>query len=205
MFRQQIFCLHHNNMLSNKRTATIQRVARQRQQGIVVLEDIHDPHNAAAVLRSCEAFGIQQVYFIFDQEAKFNPEKIGKAASSSANKWLDFTIFNSAKKCLQNLHRKGFQTYATVITPDARSIFQTQFTRGKIALLFGNEHRGLSETTIKLAQHKLYIPMRGMVQSLNLSVTAAICLYELTRQRQGNHKTGLPKKDQTLLIKQWSK
>ena len=83
---------------TNRRLQKIQAVAKSRQNGVIVLEDIHDPHNAAAVLRTADAFGIQKIYFIFNKQERFNPRKIGKATSSSANKWLDFEVFTSAKE-----------------------------------------------------------------------------------------------------------
>lgn len=196
----------------------IRTSASRRQEGIVVLEDIYDPHNAAAVLRSCEAFGIQKVYFIqhhflkvksgagfiFEKGKKFNPKKIGKATSSSANKWLDFEVFDSTKKCFKKLKRQGYSIVATVLDDKAKSIFRTKFTKPKIALCIGNEHAGLSAEAIELSDQRIYIPMRGFVQSLNLSVTAAICLFELSRQRQESAKKFLlPRREQNLLIKNW--
>jgi len=191
---------------TQSRTERIKQVAAQRQNGVVVLEDIHDPHNAAAVLRTCEAFGFQKVFFIFGKQKKFNPKKIGKATSSSANKWLDFKIFDSTENCLRDLKKQGYTTYATVLDEKARTLFKASFTEPKTALLFGNEHSGLSETALKLADKKIYIPMKGFVQSLNLSVTAAICLYEVSRQRQRHlEKFLLGKKERLELQKNWLK
>ncbi|MDP2629082.1 MAG: RNA methyltransferase [Candidatus Harrisonbacteria bacterium] len=164
----------------------IARIKASRHKDlVVVLEDVHDPHNAAAVLRSCDAFSIGRVYFIFDQEKRYNPGKIGKASSSSANKWLDFEIFPSAEACFASLRAEGFKTFATVLDPEAQSLYETDFRKAKVALVFGNEQRGLSKKAIDLADHKLFIPMQGMVQSLNISVTAAICIFEANRQKKG--------------------
>lgn len=96
------------------RQEKIERVIENRREGVVVLEDIHDPHNAGAVCRSCDAFGWQKVYLIFDKEKQFNPKRIGKASSSSANKWLTFKIFKSTKECFEELKKDGFEIYATV-------------------------------------------------------------------------------------------
>lgn len=165
------------------RQEKIERMRKNRQEGVIVLEDIHDPHNAAAVWRSCDAFGFGKVYLIFEQEKKFNPKKVGKASSSSANKWLDFKIFTSTSECLKELKREGYEIMATILDEKAESLLTTKFENKKIAVMFGNEHRGLSEEAVRLADKKIYIPMRGMVQSLNLSVTAAIVMWEITRQR----------------------
>jgi tRNA (guanosine-2'-O-)-methyltransferase len=171
---------------------------------VIVLEDIHDPHNAAAVWRSCDGFGFQKVYLIFDQEKGFNPKKIGKASSSSANKWLDFKVFKSTKACLKALKNEGYKIFATVLDKEAVDIKNIKFNNLKIAILLGNEHRGLSETAIKLADEKIYIPMKGMVQSFNLSVTAAIVMYEVGRQRtKGKNIYGLSKEEKKEIGKRW--
>ena len=165
----------------SRREEKIKKVKEQRQLGMVILEDIHDPHNSAAVWRSCDAFGVGKVYLIFDKEKQFNPKKIGKASSSSANKWIDFEIFTSTEECLKKVKAEGFTVYATILNEEAKGIFETKFV-DKSAIMLGNEHRGLSEMAIKMADELVYIPMLGMVQSMNLSVTAGICLFEYTRQ-----------------------
>jgi tRNA (guanosine-2'-O-)-methyltransferase len=171
-----------------RRVEKIKRVISSRQRDlIVVLEDVHDPHNAAAVLRTAEAFGVPAVYFIFEQEKYYNPKRVGKSSSASANKWLEFKVFRSTEQCLYALKKLGYTIFATTVASGADSIFKCRF-RGKVALLFGNEHRGLSQQALSYSDRQLTIPMRGMVQSLNLSVTAAICIYELTRQRQASGK-----------------
>lgn len=160
------------------------KVVEQRQEGIIILEDIHDPHNAAAVIRTAEAFGFQKVYYIFDQEEKFNPRQVGKSSSSSANKWLDFKIFRSTKGCIDEVKNEGFEVIATLLDETAENLYKVKFEKKKLAIMLGNEHRGLSPTAAKMADRKIYLPMVGMVQSLNLSVTAAIMMYEVTRQRE---------------------
>ncbi len=167
--------------MGEERKAKIERMIANRSENVVVLEDIHDPHNAAAVYRSCDAFGIGKVYLIFDKEVPFDPKKVGKASSSSANKWLDFEVFRSTEDCLKKLHEEWFIVYATVLKEGAKNLQSTNFNLQKAAVMFGNEHRGLSETAVKMADELIYIPMKGMVQSLNLSVTAGIVLWELSK------------------------
>lgn len=162
----------------------MKNVVSKRQKGItVVLEDLHDPHNAAAVLRSCEGFGVQEVYFIFENQEEFNPRKIGKLSSGSANKWLDFRMYHSTEECITELHKKGYTVYATTLDDKAKSLYEADLREEKIALLFGNEHSGISEKASELSDYTMYIPMRGFVQSFNVSVTVSIFLFELTRQR----------------------
>lgn len=164
------------------RQRKIERVGKNRHQGIIVLEDIHDPHNAAAVWRSADCFGFGKIYLIFDQEKVFNPKKVGKASSSSANKWLDFEIFKSTAECYEKLKKDGYKIYVTVIDAEASKLQFSIFNFQKTAIVLGNEHRGVSQTAIDGADEKIYIPMMGMVQSLNLSVTAGIMMWEYGRQ-----------------------
>lgn len=170
--------------MEEQRKKRITNVVRNRQSGLtVVIEDIHDPHNGEAIIRTCEGLGIQSVHFIFEKEKPFNPRKIGKSSSSSANKWLDFYVYSSSSKCLNQLKKDGYLLVATTLTEVAESIITTQFAARKLAILVGNEHKGLSETALKLADKQVKIPMSGMVQSLNVSVATGIILYEVVRQR----------------------
>lgn len=191
---------------SDERTTKMMRVVQQRQQGIVVLQDIQDPHNAEAVLRNCDAFGFQEVWFIFEKATPFNPAKVGKATSSSANKWLDYRIFNDTTTCMQELRNQGYESYGTVLSETAVSMYKTDFTKPNIALLFGNESKGLSPEATALCDNHIMIPMHGMVQSLNLSVTAGIFLFEVTRQRtqKGIAAFNLSETRQTALLTNFS-
>lgn len=181
-----------------KRQEKIRKVIENRQEGVIVLENIADEHNAAAVWRSADAFGFQKIYLVFLVEKSFNPKKVGKKSSASANKWLSFKTFKSINKCYKELKNEGYKIYATVLDEDSKNLQSTIFlpeadqpladNLRKIALVFGNEHRGLSEEAIKGADEKIYIPMRGMVQSLNLSVSAGILMYEVSRQRSASAK-----------------
>ncbi len=154
----------------------------------VVLEDIHDPHNAAASFRSLDAFGVENVHLVFEQEEPFNPKKIGKESSSSANKWLNFTIWHSTDECLTFLRKQGYYLLATALSDQAELLPQVDLQQEKIAFLFGNEHRGLSSRALELADKQIIIPIYGFVQSLNLSVSVGIVMYELSRQRYWQSK-----------------
>ena len=169
--------------MNQEREQKIAALKKNKNELVVILEDIHDPHNAAAVWRSSDAFGVKKICLIFKEEKKFNPKTVGKTSSSSANKWLDFEIFDTTEECLKKIKSEGYKIYATILDKKSKSIFGTKFNK-KTAIMFGNEHRGLSIEAVKLADEKVYIPMRGMVQSLNLSVTAGICLFEYNRQKE---------------------
>lgn len=170
--------------MKQRRTDRITKVVKKRLPGIIViLEDIHDPHNAAAILRTCDAFGIQNVWFIFDKETPYNPRRIGKASSSSANKWLDFRVFSSTHECILALKQDGYTVYTTALSDRALSLDTCVFPQKNIAVIVGNEKNGVSETARTEADALLAIPMLGFVQSLNVSVAAAVVLWEITRQR----------------------
>ncbi len=189
-----------HNMASEKREKRIRDVVEQRQAGlVVVLEDIHDPHNAEAIFRSCDAFGVQDVYLIFNKEKPFNPQKIGNQSSSSANKWLTFHVFRSTEECVHELKEAGYMLVATAMKGD--SIFGSNLGERKLALLVGNEHSGLSDEALQMADLKITVPMRGMVESLNVSVASALFLFEITRQRSASGKKhALGKGEQATLV-----
>lgn len=171
-------------MPTPERLEKITNTCTQRRKGIIVLEDIHDKHNVEAVFRSCDAFGIQMLYIIFDKERPFDPRLVGKNSSSSANKWIDFKIFSKTEDAYAELKSQGYKIYATALTDEAASIYETNFiAQDKVAIALGNENRGLSKFAIDQADSCIIIPMLGMLQSLNLSVTASICMFELNRQR----------------------
>jgi len=171
-------------MPTDQRVNKLKRVAEARQAGLtVVIEDVFDPHNLGAISRSCDAFGIQQINVIFETHPEFDPKEVGKNSSTATNKWLDYRIHQGTEKALHRLKDEGWQLVAAALDPAAESIFEADLCAPRIALLFGNEKTGLSSTALKLADRKVMIPMRGIAQSMNVSVSAALCIYEVTRQR----------------------
>jgi tRNA (guanosine-2'-O-)-methyltransferase len=190
---------------TERRLERITKVVKSRQFTLrVVLENIHDPHNVSAIFRTCDAVGIPKVSLIYYQE-RF--PKIGKKSSASAFKWVEKEKFSSVSECYESLKKDGFIIYASSISDDALDLYKLDFKK-KIAIVLGNEHRGVSDEAAKLADKKFKISMYGMVQSLNVSVAAAIVLYEALRQRM---KKGFYKKSElsenTLqeIIEKWSR
>lgn len=171
--------------ISPRRLARFQQVAMSRQRGLIlVLEDISDPHNAAACLRSADAFGVQEVWFVFEKQKVFNPAKVGKVTSSSANKWLDYRIFRSVEECLKELKKKKYTIAVTVLQGEAKHLQSVKYAQyDRLALVMGNEHSGVSSGMREAADLLLTLPMRGFVESLNLSVATSLFLYEIVRQR----------------------
>lgn len=165
---------------STRRMEKIRKVLARRQPGLtVVMENIHDPHNVSAVFRTCDAVGVKKVELLYTLE-KF--PRIGRKSSSSANKWLEHRRHTSVTDCFRTLREEGFRIYATHLGSDSRSLYDLDLTQ-KVALVFGNEHRGVSEEAAASADANFQIPMVGMIQSLNVSVAAAVSLYEALRQR----------------------
>ena len=160
-------------------------VARRRQAGLtLLLEDVYDPHNLGAVTRSCDAFGVQELHVIFETHAEFDPKEVGKNSSAATNKWLHYRIHRDTESAVRALQDAGWLVMAAVIDDAADSIFEADLSQPRMALLFGNEKAGLSPKAIALADRQVTIPMRGIAQSMNISVAAALFLYEATRQRR---------------------
>ncbi len=168
-------------------------LARRQPDLTVVIEDIHDPHNASAMLRSCDGVGVQGVHLVYTVETP--PRKaFARTTSGSAAKWIDIDVHDSVAACYHTLRSKGFRILATAVRPESESIYDVDLVQ-PIALVFGNEMRGLSEEAIALADGSIAIPMMGMVQSLNVSVACAVCLYEAFRQRREAGAYGSSKLD----------
>lgn len=167
---------------TTRRQDRIEGVLQRRQPTLtVVLEDVHDPHNASAVLRTCDAVGILDVHLVYVDEEP--PRKsIGRSTSASASKWTRIHHHDSIASCYEELKRAGFTIAATALEPDSRDFYSLNLTE-PTALVFGNEMRGVSAEAISLADCTVYIPMQGMVESLNISVSCAVTLYEAMRQR----------------------
>ncbi|MEK7748677.1 MAG: RNA methyltransferase [Bacteroidota bacterium] len=191
-------------MRSERRLTKIERVLRWRQSDLtVVMENIHDPHNVSAMLRTCDAAGVMEVQLVYTDE-EF-PD-IGKKSSASAKKWVERKRFKSIAECYSKLKKDGFMVYATRIGEESKTPYQLDFTR-KAALVFGNEHRGVSDEAAKLADGLVQIPMFGMIESLNVSVACAVLLYEAVRQRIDAGKYDSSSLSDTILeklVKSWA-
>ncbi len=191
------------NFKTEERLQKITSVVKSRQHSLrVVLENIHDPHNVSAIFRSCDAVGVPKLSLIYNTE-KF--PKISKTSSSSANKWIEKEKFENVEKCYSSLRKEGFKIYASMLADEAVDLFDINLTE-KTALVMGNEHRGVSEDAAKLADKIFYIPMSGMIQSLNVSVATAVTLYEAYRQRKSKgmySKSELSEKEIENMIDEW--
>lgn len=174
------------NSKKTERVETLKNVLLKRQYDLtVVLENIQDPHNMMACLRSCDAVGINDVYIINNKELARKPiqkQKIGKSSSASAKKWLNLNRFKTVQECYEKLRSEDKQIFTTNLTSDSKSLYEMDLT-GKIALVFGNEAKGVSKEATDLADGNFNIPQVGMIPSLNISVACAVTVFEAYRQK----------------------
>jgi tRNA (guanosine-2'-O-)-methyltransferase len=170
------------NQMTDERKQRIESVLSKRQNDLtVVLENVFDPHNISAVMRSCDAVGIQEIYVLNTKIPRH--KKWGARSSSSAAKWLSVHQFENAEECFSSLRKKYSTILTTHLSTDAVSLYELDLAKS-VALVFGNEHAGVSEEIIKMADGNFIIPQVGMIQSLNISVACAVRLYEAFRQKQ---------------------
>lgn len=168
---------------TERRQRRIAEALRRRQPDLtVVLENVHDPHNVSAVLRSCDAVGVLRVHLVYTIETP-PTEPFARTTSASAAKWIEVVRHRSIADCYRTLRDAGLTILATALGPQSRDLYEVDLRR-PIALAFGNEMRGLSEEAIACADEVVAIPMVGLVQSLNISVACAVALYEAMRQRR---------------------
>lgn len=143
----------------------------------VVLEAVDDGHNQAAVLRTCDAFGIQEVDIVVGRGG-FSPSQ---GITQGADQWLTLNRRPNMEAAVDTLHRQGYRVWASRLDENAVSIQEVDLSR-PTALIFGNEHEGVSEDVVQLADATFVIPMAGFVQSLNISVAAATTLFTVTQR-----------------------
>ncbi len=164
-----------------ERAEKLANALSKRQPGLtVVLENVDDPHNVSAVLRTCDAVGILEVNLLYYGSHSF--PALGEKSSASARKWIDIRKFTSPVDCIANLRKEGKHIYTTALGRESSSIFETNLA-SPTALVFGNEHSGVSDESISLSDGNILIPQVGVIQSLNISVACAVALYEAYRQR----------------------
>ncbi len=171
----------------------------------VVLEDIFKPHNASAVLRTCDCFGIQDVHVI----EKNNAYKVNPFVTRGASQWIDLHKYHNkeglaVQDCFSNLRAKGYKIYGTSPLTGSISIHDLEPDE-KIALVFGNEHDGISPEVQDNVDGLVHIPMLGFTESFNISVAASILLYELVKKvEKYNHPDFfLTENEKQLLRMKW--
>lgn len=167
--------------MTPERIAKLTGVLVKRQPDLtVVLENVFDPHNISAVMRTCDAVGLQDIYILNTKIPRH--KKWGARSSSSAAKWLTIHQFDNAEECFSSLRKRYSKILTTHLSSDAVDLYAIKMTE-PIALVFGNEHSGVSDEIRALADGNFIIPQAGIIQSLNISVACAVTLYEAFRQK----------------------
>jgi tRNA (guanosine-2'-O-)-methyltransferase len=161
------------SLLLEVRKEKIDRVVEQRTRTFtVVLDRLEDSFNMAAVLRTCEAMGVQEVHVVINPEAPFLPNS---RVAQGCDKWLDVKLYKSFAECREHLKQRGFALYASAIREGSTSLYSLRFD-SKIAIIFGNERFGVSEEVLANVDGSFWIPMRGFSQSINISAAASACI-----------------------------
>lgn len=190
--------------MTPERIQRLQKVIDRRQPGLaIVLENVHDPHNISAVMRSCDAVGIQDVYILTTEIPRH--KKWGFKSSSSASKWLTIHTFDDLDKCIAALRANFPCLLAASLAKDNRNLYELDLTQN-MALIFGNEKDGVSNAMLRQVDGCFIIPQMGIIQSLNISVACAVSLYEAYRQRAVANMYATPQMSPTqrsTLLEQW--
>ena len=190
--------------MTDERRQRIESVLSKRQNDLtIVLENVFDPHNISAVMRSCDAVGVQEIYVLNTKIPRH--KKWGERSSSSAAKWLTIHQFDNAEECFTQLRSRYSSILTTHLSSDAVSLYKMDLTQ-PVALVFGNEHSGVSDEIRAMADGNFIIPQVGMIRSLNISVACAVTLYEAYRQKAvaGHYEQQkLAAKEYDALSKQW--
>lgn len=162
------------------RKARVREVLMRRQRDLrLIIANIHDPHNVSAILRSCDAFGVSEVDLYYTDTMFPN---LGAKSSASAKKWVGRKRHEDPAALVGGLREQGYQILSTGFSERAKPLTAWDMTK-PTAIMLGNEHRGVDPELDALVPDQIFIPMMGMVQSLNVSVAAAVTLYEAFRQR----------------------
>lgn len=199
------FIADSQKVMTPEREARIKNVLDHRQPGlVVVMENVHDPHNISAVMRTCDAVGVQDVFVLNTTIPRH--KKFGKSSSASAAGWLTIHQYDNTAACMNEVRTRCDKIFATHLGVRSYSLYELDLTQ-RVALVFGNEHSGVTEECLGYCDGNFIIPQVGMVQSLNISVACAITLYEAFRQRQlAGAYTGtpsLPPAEWTALAEKW--
>jgi tRNA (guanosine-2'-O-)-methyltransferase len=203
---EELVFQHLSRFVSDHRKETIERVLNQRTRYLtIILEDIFQSQNASAVVRTCECMGLQEIHMVENiTKYSINPKVL-----RGANKWIDIKRYRSKKEhntiaCFDRLRRDGYKILVADPDEDGISIHDVDVKDSMIALLFGNELRGASKEAIANCDAKVKIPMYGFTESLNISVSVAICLDSLVNKLHNeNVSSGLSSTEKDLIRLNW--
>tara|TARA_B100000809_G_scaffold70317_1_gene67825 strand:+ start:3006 stop:3674 length:669 start_codon:yes stop_codon:yes gene_type:complete len=202
MTTKELLTEHIWSFVTDNKKDIFNKVIEDRMRHItVVLEDVYQPQNASAVLRSCDCFGIQDLHVIESR----NTYKVNPKIVMGASKWVDVNSHPNTTSCIDDLKSKGYKIVAT--TPHTNDVDMYQFNpTQKSAIFFGTEMQGLSEEVLEKADAFVKIPMYGFTESFNISVAAALCLNQITHKlRQSDTKWQLSNEEKIDLKLRWGK
>jgi len=166
-------------LVTAARKARLEAVAARRSRAVVpVLEELTDPHNASAILRSADAFGVQEVHAVPGEHGLLAAHRVSKGT----HRWLDIVRHRDAESCVHHLRRRGYDIAVAIMDGELRP--EDLRAKERVAVVFGNEHRGASGRIRELADATYAVPMSGFAESLNVSVAAAVTLYVATAGRE---------------------
>jgi tRNA (guanosine-2'-O-)-methyltransferase len=180
-----------SGFITPERLKLFEKVLEQRTSYLtVVLEDIFQPQNASAVLRTCDCFGIQHVHIIENR----NEFRVYREVAMGASKWLSLHKYNQKEQnsieAIKRLKQSGYRIIATSPHLNDHLLPDFDLSKGKAAIVFGSELPGISETIMNEADDFLKIPMYGFTESFNISVSAAIVLYQLAQKLREQPEIG---------------
>lgn len=185
--RKQVINYLYDLVTENKKTKIPEILSQRTKHISIVLENVFQPHNISAVMRSCECFGVQDLHIIENT----NDFKVDHEIALGASKWITAHRYNqyeqNTKACLNNLKQQGYQIAALTLTDNCIPLTELDITQ-KTALCIGTEETGLSAVAHEMADINVQIPMVGFTNSFNLSVTAALSMYELINKLKNKSK-----------------
>ena len=203
---ERLLVLHFAQYVSDHKKEFIQKVLDQRTRHVTVaLEDIYQSQNISAVVRTCECMGLQDIHII----ENINAYQVNARVLKGSNRWMNLVRHrskadNNTELCFHHLRKQGYTIYAADPSEEEVSIHDVDPDKGKVAIIFGNELRGVSEYALEHCDKKVRIPMYGFTESLNISVSVAICLNALvTKLHQDSWTYGLSDEEKAELTLQW--
>lgn len=204
--KQAIFDYLSGFITENKRSKFEEVIRNRTRYVTIVLEDIYQPHNASAVLRTCDCFGVQDVHIIENQ----NIYTVNPDIALGSSKWLNLYSYsgqeNNTPAALQTLRNKGYRIVATTPHKDDVTLQELSLDKGPVALVFGTEMRGITGSALELADEFMKIPMYGFTESFNISVSAALTLFYLTEKlRKSNINWQLTEEEMLDIRLQWAR
>lgn len=203
--RNQLLTEHLANYITDHKKEFVNHVLDQRTRHVtIVLEEIFQSQNASAVIRTCECMGVQDVHII-ENEIQYS---INRRVLKGSYKWVDMYKYRTRDKtgteqCFTELKRRGYKIMVTDPSPDGKSIYDVAIDN-KVAIVMGNELNGTSPYALAHADEKVHIPMYGFTESLNISVSAALCLQALIpRLKQSSVAWQLSETEKDLIRLAW--